>query len=887
MTDLLKSKVLVVDDTEISVDVLVETLQDDYEVSVAMDGESALKSIESFLPDIILLHIVMPGMDGFEVCKRLKENRKTRNIPIIFITVLTDEQDEDKGLKLGAVDYITKPFSLKLVKTRVRNQLELKRYRNHLEKLVKEGGDRFSVVLEGAAEGIIIAEIETGKFKYVNPAISKMLGYTEKELKRISISDIYPKAFLENAISEFESQLKRGKKTLLPRTPCLRKDGTTVYTDIGTSQIQIDGVDCNLIFFADISERKKAEEEREKILHDLRERIKELQCLYLMADSIRKRGSIEEIFQDAVQLIPPGWHYPEITKGRIRFAGREYLSEPFEETEWNQSSDIMVHDEVRGTIEVFYLEKKPELDEGPFLREERDLLDGLARSLGETIEHKKAEEALKKSEVKFKNLVENAPVGIAITTPERSLIEANSAMMDIFGYDSKEDFLGVEISNLYYNPSDREIFVEALGKGKVRNFEVKFKRKDGTVFWGSLTSIRQITENKTIQFVNIIEDITERKRAEEALRESERQVRLLLDSTAEGIYGLDMDGNCTFANSACANILGYKNTDELMGKHLHNLIHHTHPDGSPYPAEECLIYQAFKRGEGRHVDYEILWRADGTSFPAEYWSYPIRLDDQIIGSVVTFLNIIKRKQASDKLLKSEEKYRNILENIEEGYYEFDLAGNFTFFNDSICKMLGYSKDELTGMNNRQYMDKETAQKAYEIYKKTLSTGKSIKGFECETIRKDGSKKYIENSASLIKDLEGQPIGFRGVARDISDRKKAEGLAKAKFKAEAANQAKSDFLANMSHEIRTPLNGIIGMSELVMDTDLDDNQKNIFNTICREATSLVGIINDILDFSKIEIRKLKLEEIPFDLRYVIEDVADSVALTGAQKGVELI
>jgi len=138
MPDQSNITIMVVDDTEIDIDILVETLGNDYDIVVAMDGQSALEHVDRNPPDLILLDILMPGMDGYEVCERLKANEATQNIPVLFITALTDEQDEAKGLKLGAVDYITKPFSLELVKARVRNQLELKRYQDHLEELVQK-----------------------------------------------------------------------------------------------------------------------------------------------------------------------------------------------------------------------------------------------------------------------------------------------------------------------------------------------------------------------------------------------------------------------------------------------------------------------------------------------------------------------------------------------------------------------------------------------------------------------------------------------------------------------------------------------------------------------------------------------------------------------------
>ncbi len=130
--------VLIVDDTETNIDMLVHTLGHQYDVRVATDGASALEDIENEKPDLILLDIMMPGMDGYQVCQILRANPDTRHIPIIFLTALSEEQDEARGLELGAVDYVTKPFNPDLVKARVKNQIELKKYRDHLEAMVKK-----------------------------------------------------------------------------------------------------------------------------------------------------------------------------------------------------------------------------------------------------------------------------------------------------------------------------------------------------------------------------------------------------------------------------------------------------------------------------------------------------------------------------------------------------------------------------------------------------------------------------------------------------------------------------------------------------------------------------------------------------------------------------
>jgi rsbT co-antagonist protein RsbR len=123
--------------------------------------------------------------------------------------------------------------------------------------------------------------------------------------------------------------------------------------------------------------------------------------------------------------------------------------------------------------------------------------------------------------------------------------------------------------------------------------------------------------------------------------------RLLLESTGEGIYVIDTNGDCTFANPACASLLGYESPSQLLGENMHKLIHHTRPNGEPYPEEECRIYQAIRQRQGTRVDDELLFRRDGSSFPAEYSSYPMEKEGELVGCVVTFMDITERLQVMD------------------------------------------------------------------------------------------------------------------------------------------------------------------------------------------------------------------------------------------------
>ncbi len=164
-----------------------------------------------------------------------------------------------------------------------------------------------------------------------------------------------------------------------------------------------------------------------------------------------------------------------------------------------------------------------------------------------------------------------------------------------------------------------------------------------------------------------------------ALRDSEARVRLLLDSTSEAIYGVDTQGVCTFANPACVRMLGYASEGELIGKRIHALIHHTYPDGRPYPMEECAVRLASLSGRCIHRKDEVHWRADGTSFPVEYWSHPMYKDGELVGTVVTFIDITEQKQAEAELHRL-------------AYYD-SLTGlpNRVLFNDRLHQALTEAK----------------------------------------------------------------------------------------------------------------------------------------------------------------------------------------------------
>ncbi len=289
------------------------------------------------------------------------------------------------------------------------------------------------------------------------------------------------------------------------------------------------------------------------------------------------------------------------------------------------------------------------------------------RSIGtvqDITERTKAEQALVQSEARFKGVFESGMIGHLFWDARGDISDANETFLQMVGYTKEEVLSGTvhwrDMTPPEYREQDDRALQEVIDKGVITPIEKEYLRKDGTripVLLGAAT-----LPGPDVSGVAYVIDITDKKRSEDAHRLAEENFLLLLNSTAEAIYGIDMQGRCSFVNPACLRMLGYDDGTELIGRDMHELIHHSREDGSRYPLEECRIYRAFKSGEGSHVDDEVLWRRDGSSFPVEYWSYPMYQDGAVVGSVVTFVDISDRKQAE---LEREQLLHDMGERVKE------------------------------------------------------------------------------------------------------------------------------------------------------------------------------------------------------------------------------
>ncbi len=288
---------------------------------------------------------------------------------------------------------------------------------------------------------------------------------------------------------------------------------------------------------------------------------------------------------------------------------------------------------------------------------------------------------------------------------------------------------------------------------------IKFVHERGETFYD--------TDGSALRSTGTVQDITERKHAEEALQQSSAHIEMLLNSVAEGIYGVDMQGNCTFINAAGLHLLGYQNESELLGKNMHGMIHHTRPDGSHYPVNECRLYQSMQSHENVHVSDELFWRKDKSSFQVDYWSRPTRLNGKD-GAVITFMDIAERKLAEESLRK----LSLAVEQSPNSIVITDLQGNIEFVNDAFINIAGYSAEEVIGKNPRILHSGNTPPSNYQALWANLMRGEKWAG-EFYNRRKDGTD-YIEMARiSPVRQADGRITHYLAVKEDITERKRTE------------------------------------------------------------------------------------------------------------------
>jgi len=372
---------------------------------------------------------------------------------------------------------------------------------------------------------------------------------------------------------------------------------------------------------------------------------------------------------------------------------------------------------------------------------------------------------LQASEERFRTIFNGIDAGLLVSKSDTAeIVFGNPAAREMLKY-TTEELQTLQVPNLH-PPQDLPIVQAAYDK-LVRQeiktaLDIPVQRKDGPVFYADI-SVHPIELAGKPHVVGVLRDVTERRQAEAELRRTTRETALLLQSVGDGVYGLDAEGNTTFVNPKAANLLGYT-VAELIGKPQHDLFHHHHPDGTPYNRVDCLIYAAFTDGQVHHVDDEVFWRKDGSSFWVEYTSTPVRDDaGQLTGAVVVFRDVTARRQAEAELRLQGEALRAAANTI----VITDQTGNIVWANPAFTALTGYEAAEVLGKNNRILKSGQQDAAFYRQLWETIMAGKIWSG-ELVNKRKDGSLYTEEMMITPIRSEAGAITHFIAIKQDITD-----------------------------------------------------------------------------------------------------------------------
>jgi PAS domain S-box-containing protein len=405
----------------------------------------------------------------------------------MMIDDIKNEISERKRLEKEAQRRAGQNALIYKVGQRVSGELELEAVLSEIVSAVRDAFDYHNVMLDMVDEesGDMVVQSIAGAYvdffpkdKLRIPIGKGMTGYAAATGKTQVSGDVSQDPHYIRDVEETKSELavpiKSGKKVL--GVLDIQSDKLNAFDEVDintmeTLSTQIAAAIENARLYKqaqrEITERKRAESEREKILESLQERYKELNCLYGIDEISRREGvTIEELLKKIVRLIPPGWQYPEITGVCITFEGKEYKTRNFKKTKWMQKADIMVNNKKTGLIKVSYLAEKPESDEGPFLRDERNLINAIAGRLGQIIERKKTEEAIQKETAKLRAMIAGMEEGVVFADSQDRIVEVNDYFLNLVNKD-KSEVLGKILWECHLGKSVQKV------KNIIKNFKQK------------------------------------------------------------------------------------------------------------------------------------------------------------------------------------------------------------------------------------------------------------------------------------------------------------------------------------------------------------------------------------------------------------------------------
>jgi PAS domain S-box-containing protein len=795
-------------------------------------------------------------------------------------------------------------------------QSQLSSYSNKTDKGLNKaktisGEQKFYKLAEASPSAIFI--FGKNGIYYVNDAASELVEYTKEEILKMKFWNFLHPDFQEQIKEQGMARLTGASPSPTRIEICLiTKEKKEKWIEYATDAIDYEGELAIIGTAIDISEKKAIEQqlrENEEVYRTLFEAATD--AVFIMQDEIfiACNDATTKMFLCGKEKIvgrPPFEFSPE-----FQYDGRPSKVAALEKINLARIGTPQtfewLHSRYDGTV------FDAEVILNSIVVQGITYLQAIVRDI---TERKKAQEAIKQSEKQFRIIFENAPIGICLTSCDGHFITVNRSLCNMLGY-TREELQNRPVAD-FTHPDDivisnSKIKQDSSGKTYSKNFIKRYIHKDGHVIWVSISSsLFKDTEGTPKYLIGQILDITDQRKEEEANRLNEarlealvrlnnlsdRSVKQLTDYALEEVVKLTGSkyGFLAFLSPDESILQMHSLTSEVMNSifKVRNTsfqfkVNEIEILGEAVKKRETVITNSFDAGTSRkkglpegHVSFNRLMNVpifDGQKIVvlAGVANKETDYDESDIRQLTLLMNgmwgLIKRKKDEEAIIESEERYRLITNNSNDIIVKFGTNGKISFVSPACKKLLGFDAHEMIGQSVFKFFHPDDVLSLREYEKALLEqTASNIVKHRLKKV--DGRYIWFETNNQIVLDTDGKIKEVVAVCRDITELLKAESFKKEKEAAELASKAKSEFLANMSHEIRNPLNSIIGLSNTLSRADLNNENKEIVESLKISSGNLLNIINDILDFSKIEANEIRIINNNFEVQVIIHEVYSS-------------
>jgi PAS domain S-box-containing protein len=628
----------------------------------------------------------------------------------------------------------------------------------------------FREISENSSDVVLIVD-EQGTVKYCSPSLERLAGYSPEEVTGQNAFRYLNPEDMETVAHEYQMTLASQENVLPQRTfRVLHKNGSTLFFS-GMGKILLDHPDIAgvIINLQDITEKTRAQDNLIQVIENYKKFFEEHEAPLIIIDPetraiLRANHSAAGYF---------GWTREELLRMKM---------DQFCATSSGEIDD-MIRKVLRREQNLFEL--KHCLADGSFRDAEifSSMIkigtgDFISMIIFDTTERKKAEAMLKANEAKYRLLADNVTDVIFTIDMNFNYTYASPSVYRLLGYTADElttmrveQLVDEETLTWFIGMFAEEMEIEQKPDRDLKRFrilEYQHLRKDGSRVWveNRLTFLRDENHQPT-GIIGTVRDISDHKAADEALKKSQSFFKEISEHSSDIVVITDEKGVITYCSPSFTLFTGY-DVKEAIGRNASTFVH---PDDL---RTALALFNKAARSRSEAISHELRIRHKDGSIRYFAGTGRFLLDNPYVAGVIMNINdVTERKTAEEDLRQIEKKYQTVLDDIQEGYFEMDLKGNFTFANCAVCQDLGCAMEELLGTNNREYMDEETAQRLSTLFNAIYKTGNPVKNLRWQMIRKDGSTLYTEGSISLQRDSSGNPIGFRGIAHDITEVVQAE------------------------------------------------------------------------------------------------------------------